>query len=76
MADFCPRIPANHPFLSCFPIQTLDYDTQPTTAEHVSNAAAGIGQLTGITGNVLERERALGPLPLVETPKTPSSFAI
>lgn len=56
-------------------MQKLDYDTQPATAEHVSDAAAGIGQLTGITGNALEQERALGPLSLVETPKTLSSFA-
>jgi osmotically-inducible protein OsmY len=64
-------------------MQTLDYDTQPATAEHVSDAAitaavelfflaergvpahlidvsthAGIVQLTGITDNLLARERA------------------
>ena len=64
-------------------MQTLDYDTQPTTAEHVSDAAItaavelffltkkgvpahlidvttheGIVQLSGITDNLLARERA------------------
>ena len=64
-------------------MQTLDYDTQPTTADHVSDAAItaaielffltkkgvpahlidvttheGIVQLTGITDNLLARERA------------------
>ena len=64
-------------------MQTLDYDTQPATADHVSDAAitaavglffltekgvpahlidvsthAGIVELTGITDNLLARERA------------------
>ena len=64
-------------------MQTLDYDTQPITADHVTDAAItaavelyfltkkgvpahlidvttheGIVQLTGITDNLLARERA------------------